>query len=125
MGTRTGFGWVWPPWSSNCAACFRKNNILKEYPTQEITTSRALSFQSFYAFEILYHFLGDVSNWIFTPFFIMSPKIMTLLGGTFAKRYFGEVPLPEPPLGQNANSLRAFLPLGGGPQVGEVTQLSI
>ena len=50
---------------------------------------------------------------------------MTLLGGTFAKRYFGEVPLPKPPLGQNANSLRAFLPLGGGPQVGEVTQLSI
>lgn len=59
-----------------------------------MTTSRALSFQSFYAFKILYHFLGDVSNWIFTPFFIMSPKIMTLLGGTFAKRYFGEVPLP-------------------------------
>ena len=72
-----------------------EKNILKEYPTKEITTSRALSFQSFYAFKILYHFLGDVSNWIFTPFFIMSPKIMTLLGGTFAKRYFGEVPLPR------------------------------
>ena len=72
-----------------------RKNILKEYPTQEITNSRALSFQSFYAFEILYHFLGDVSNWIFIPFFIMSPKIMTLLGGTFAKRYFGEVPLPR------------------------------
>lgn len=72
-----------------------KKKILKEYPTHEITSSRALSFQSFYAFKILYHFLGDVSNWIFTPFFIMSPKIMTLLGGTFAKRYFGEVPLPR------------------------------
>ena len=72
-----------------------KKYIKRIPPTREITTSRALSFQNFYAFEILYHFLRDLSNWIFTPFFIMSPKIMTLLGGTFAKRYFGEVPLPR------------------------------